>query len=107
MTTEDGVIPGNLGLKDQVLALKWVNKNIDRFGGDPQKVTIVGQSAGSTGVSLIVMSEKSKGKLNLIRKEVNNQSNSHNFLLSLSKSYKKFYLFLDLSLLVFQSGKIT
>lgn len=36
-------VPGNAGLKDQVAALKWVNKNIKRFGGDPNKFTIMGQ----------------------------------------------------------------
>lgn len=62
LTTEDGVIPGNLGLKDQQLALKWVNKNIERFGGDPAKVTIAGQSAGSISCSYHIISQKSTGK---------------------------------------------
>lgn len=46
-STNDGVIPGNIGLWDQHEALKWVNENIRDFGGDPTKVTIGGQSAGS------------------------------------------------------------
>lgn len=62
LTTEDGVIPGNLGMKDQLLALKWVNRNIAAFGGDPNKVTIAGQSAGSTSVSFHVLSAQSKGR---------------------------------------------
>ena len=40
--TGDDFAPGNVGLKDQVLALKWVNEHIDKFGGDKEKITIVG-----------------------------------------------------------------
>ncbi|CAH1154472.1 unnamed protein product [Phaedon cochleariae] len=61
LATGDNVIPGNLGLKDQHLALQWVKNNIGTFGGDPAKVTIMGQSAGAASVGYHLMSKKSKG----------------------------------------------
>ncbi|XP_023311240.1 venom carboxylesterase-6-like [Anoplophora glabripennis] len=61
LTTEDGVIPGNLGLKDQHFAFQWVKNNIDLFGGDPEKITISGQSAGGSSVGLQLVSQRNKG----------------------------------------------
>ncbi|XP_040265116.1 para-nitrobenzyl esterase-like [Bufo bufo] len=52
---------GNYGFMDQIAALKWVQKNIRSFGGDPNKVTIYGQSSGGTSVWAMMVSPLAKG----------------------------------------------
>ncbi len=52
---------GNYGLMDQIAGLQWVKRNIASFGGDPDNITIVGQSAGSMSVALLQMSPLAKG----------------------------------------------
>ncbi|XP_057336608.1 juvenile hormone esterase-like isoform X1 [Microplitis mediator] len=61
LNLDDEAAPGNQGLKDQVMALKWVQQNIDKFGGDPNLVTIFGESAGAASVHYLTLSPLSQG----------------------------------------------
>ncbi|KAL2093079.1 hypothetical protein ACEWY4_010391 [Coilia grayii] len=60
-STGDKHAQGNWGLLDQLAALQWVQENIENFGGDPNSVTIAGQSAGGISASMLLLSPLAKG----------------------------------------------
>ncbi|XP_066967100.1 esterase FE4-like [Macrobrachium rosenbergii] len=64
LTTEDEVIPGNFGTLDQLSALRWVQRNIADFGGDPERVTLGGFSAGAISSHAHMMSPLAEGLFN-------------------------------------------
>ncbi|XP_076462794.1 acylcarnitine hydrolase-like [Babylonia areolata] len=61
LSSGDGMLPANLGLWDQNLALHWVKDNAEAFGGDPERITIFGESAGSWSVGLHLVIPQSRG----------------------------------------------
>ncbi|XP_054864990.1 uncharacterized protein LOC111562986 isoform X2 [Amphiprion ocellaris] len=61
LSTGDEHVSGNFGLLDQIEALRWVQQHIHNFGGDPDLVTIFGESAGGVSVSLLLLSPLSDG----------------------------------------------
>ncbi|CAG9865380.1 unnamed protein product [Phyllotreta striolata] len=61
LTTQNPTLPANNGLRDQLQALKWTIKNICAFGGDPNNITVMGESAGSTSAGFMQLSPLTKG----------------------------------------------
>ncbi|XP_066142507.1 venom carboxylesterase-6-like isoform X2 [Euwallacea fornicatus] len=66
LSTEDEEAPGNYGIKDIIQALKWVKSNIFQFGGDPNTITLFGESAGSAIVGYLIVAKQIRGLFNAV-----------------------------------------
>ncbi|XP_046991136.1 esterase FE4-like isoform X2 [Schistocerca americana] len=60
LSTQDSIIPGNLGLRDQIAALQWIKRNINYFSGNPDNVTVFGESSGGASVHYLILSPLAK-----------------------------------------------
>ncbi|GBM53521.1 Acetylcholinesterase [Araneus ventricosus] len=88
--------PGNMGLHDQRLALKWVKENIRYFGGDPEKITIFGESAGAISASVHMVSPLSR---NLFKRVILQSGTAyhHNFMNPPTVSKAKSKIFAEMA----------
>ncbi|PSN48039.1 hypothetical protein C0J52_09101 [Blattella germanica] len=80
LCTEDSELPGNTGLKDQVMALRWIQENISNIGGDPNNVTLGGYSTGAVDVNYHLVSPMSKGLFHRVIIQSGSTMNSYGYL---------------------------
>ena len=63
LTSGDSRMPGNFAIYDQVEVLKWIRRHISAFGGNPNKVTIFGNSAGGASVGVLLLCPAAAGEI--------------------------------------------
>ena len=96
LTFGNDLISGNMGLRDQIEAIKWVKRNIIFFGGDPNKITIFGESGGAISVSALQISPQIAGLVSgvimqsgnmLFRKDDPHKTKEHRVSLKLAANF--------------------
>lgn len=85
LALDDGITNGNYGLADQITALDWVREHIKDFGGDPNRITIFGQSAGAASVRALMASPRAIGKFAAAIPQSNLAGSSY------AKTYSQYY----------------
>lgn len=70
LSTDDINQPGNNGIRDQLLALQWVNQNIGLFQGNPNQVTIMGHDAGGVSVGMHLLNQDAVSKLLFVESKI-------------------------------------
>lgn len=85
LALDDGITNGNYGLVDQITALDWIAQNIRNFGGDPDRITVFGQSAGASLIRALLASPMVTGKLSAAIMQSNLGGSLY------AESYSKYY----------------
>lgn len=96
LNTGDDIVRGNMGLKDQNLAMRFVQDNIQNFGGNRSRVTLIGESAGSASVHYHVLSPLSRELFHRAIMQV--KFTSHKKVLNSFKivNWKNYFIFIFL-----------
>lgn len=79
LVAEDSTAAGNYAVLDWIASLKWIQENIEKFGGDPNNVTIMGQSAGAGAVNMLTISPLAKGLFHRVVSMSHNSAVSDQF----------------------------
>ncbi|CAG7828875.1 unnamed protein product, partial [Allacma fusca] len=90
LNTGDGLVTGNMGFKDMILALQWVQKNIQQFGGNPGKVTIFGESVGGAAAHSLMLCTAAKGLFHSVIAQSGSALNSWNVVPDPAETYRNF-----------------